>query len=201
VVGSKSPTVIAAAAVAVKAMLPVAATGNALPATTVWVVAVTVAAPEDFDGYSVTVATPDASVTAAALSGEKVPILASVLKVTTAPATADPLASLNVALTFAGLPGTTVVVGALVVASVKARVNVGGGAVVPVPVPVPVPPPAGTEPPVPDPPHPLNIAKSANIMNRARARMLVPRALRKSNPKPERNVFATAYPSLFDGFI
>lgn len=150
--GSNKPTVMAGEGVAVKATEPVMAVVEVLPATTVCVLPVTVAAPAEVEGYSSTEATPDASVTAAAFVGTKVPSVLSVRKVTTAPAIGVLVPVLNVALTFAGLPGATVVTAALVDGSVRVSVNVG------VPVLGPVPP----EPVLPDTPPPPQADSSAD---------------------------------------
>jgi hypothetical protein len=74
--------------------------------------------------FRVTVATPEAFVSAVA-AGLIDPKVASVLKVTTAPDTAAPVPSLNVAFTVAGAPAEiefTVAPAALV----RASVSVGG---------------------------------------------------------------------------
>jgi hypothetical protein len=130
----------------------VTAVVEVLPATTVCVLPVTVAAPAAVEGYRSTEATPVASVTAAAFVGTKEPRVLSVRKVTTAPAIGALAPVLNVAFTFAGLPGATVVTAALVIGSVRVSVNVG------VPVLGPVPP----EPMLPDTPSPPQAERSAD---------------------------------------
>ena len=79
-------------------------------------VAVTVA------GLNVTVATPVESVSAV-VAGEIVAKVVSVLKVTTAPATATPVASFRVAFTVAGVPLVIEVTGTPPLVSAMARLG------------------------------------------------------------------------------
>ena len=93
----------------------------------------------------VTVATPVASVSAVLERGEIVPKVASVLNVTTALATAVPVASFTVAVTVAEVPLVMDVTDAPPL--VSATVKLGAAAVVPVPAapaaaPLPEPHPA-----------------------------------------------------------
>ena len=119
----------------------------------VWPEAVRVPAPAAVEAFSVTKATPLASVSAVPVDGLKTPSVASVVNVMTAPTIGVPLLVLNVAVTFAGSPLPIDVRAVVEFRSVRVTVRVG--------VPVSV----NADEPTAPLPHPPIIA--ANPMMRA----------------------------------